>query len=402
MKPWFRKTETSALPDTETKANSAQLAPLGALSSVHLGGRAQWTPRDYAALAREGYQKNAIVYRCIRLIAEASASVPICAERAGQCDPDDPAVKLLRSPHPTQTAADLFEALYGYLQVSGNAYLEASFVDDKPAALYALRPDRTRVVLGRGGWPAGYEYGTGKAARTLRRDPLTGQCPVFHMRLFHPTDDTYGFSPLESAAHAVDIHNQGGVWAKALLDNSARPSGALIYKGVSGSDRLTDEQFDRLKSELEGSHTGARRAGRPLLLEGGLDWKAMSLSPADMDFIEARREAAREIALAFGIPPMLLGIPGDNTYANYREAQSAFWRQTVLPLVTKTARAMELWLRPYFGESLDLRPDISVVPALAHDRLSLGSILKDLPFISDAEKRAILGFTAERAGDHNE
>ena len=74
-------------------------------------------------------------------------------------------------------------------------------------------------------------------------------------------------------------------------------------------DRLSDEQFERLKSELEGQHSGASRAGRPMVLEGGLDWKAMSLSPADMDFIAARREAAREIALAFGVPPMLLGIP---------------------------------------------------------------------------------------------
>ena len=58
------------------------------------------------------------------------------------------------------------------------------------------------------------------------------------------------------------------------------------------------------------------QAGRPLLLEGGLDWKPLSLTPKDMDFIEAKNVAAREIALAIGVPPMLLGIPGDNTYSN--------------------------------------------------------------------------------------
>ena len=89
----------------------------------------------------------------------------------------------------------------------------------------------------------------------------------------------------------------------------------------------------RLKEELESAHTGKFNAGRPLLLDGGLDWKPMSLSPAEMDFAGTRHAAAREIALAFGVPPMLLGIPGDNTYATYKEANLAFWRLTILPLV---------------------------------------------------------------------
>jgi HK97 family phage portal protein len=88
-----------------------------------------------------------------------------------------------------------------------------------------------------------------------------------------------------------------------------------------------------------------------MVLEGGLDWKSMSLSPSDMDFTQARREAARDIALAFGVPPMLLGIPGDNSYANYREANQAFWRQTIIPLVKKTARGLEGWLQPFFGDA---------------------------------------------------
>jgi hypothetical protein len=92
---------------------------------------------------------------------------------------------------------------------------------------------------------------------------------------------------------------------QGVLDNAARPSGALVYAAKSGN--LTGEQFARLKSELELGFQGARNAGRPLLLEGGLDWKPLSLSPKDMDFIEAKNAAAREIALALGVPPMLLG-----------------------------------------------------------------------------------------------
>ena len=109
---------------------------------------------------------------------------------------------------------------------------------------------------------------------------------------------------------ALDLHNSAMSWNKALLDNSARPSGALVYQPKDGGN-LTPEQYQRLKAELEDGYQGARRAGRPMLLEGGLDWKAMGLTPRDMDFIEARNGAARDIALALGVPPMLLGIPGD-------------------------------------------------------------------------------------------
>ncbi len=86
-----------------------------------------------------------------------------------------------------------------------------------------------------------------------------------------------------------------------MLDNAARPSGALVYTSRDG--HLSGEQYERLKAELETGFQGATNAGRPLLLEGGLDWKSMSLSPKDMDFIEARHVAAREIALALGVPP---------------------------------------------------------------------------------------------------
>ena len=206
------------------------------------------------------------------------------------------------------------------------------------------------------GWPSALEYRRGEPAAErgigrCRLGPSAGSGGAIHLALFHPLDDHYGFPPLEAALMALDTHNSAGRWNKALLDNSARPSGALVYAPKDGGN-LTDEQFDRLKAELEDGYSGATRAGRPLLLEGGLDWKAMGLTPKDMDFIEAKHSASRDIALAFGVPPMLLGIPGDNTYANYQEANRAFYRMTVLPLVARTAKELSAWLTPVFGDGL--------------------------------------------------
>ncbi len=212
--------------------------------------------------------------------------------------------------------------------VAGNAYVEAVALRGSRASCTRCA-DRMRVVAGPDGWAEGYEYTAG--GRTVRfRQDGEAMPPVLHLALFNPTDDHYGQPPMEAAARALDIHNAASGWNKALLDNAARPSGALVYGGDGAT--LTESQFERLKTELEASFQGSRNAGRPLLLEGGLDWKPLSLSPKDMDFIEAKAVAAREIALAFGVPPLLLGLPGDATHANYAEANRALWRQTVLPL----------------------------------------------------------------------
>lgn len=359
------------------------------LLAWHAPGRPAWPMRDPAAFAREGYARNAIAYRCVRLIAEAAASAPLHVGPS-----DHPLARLLARPNPEQTGVELLEAFYGHLQVSGNAYLEAACIDiDAPSELYVLRPDRMSVVPGADGWPVGWEHRVGSNVRRFERDPVGNDAPILHLKLFNPTDDWYGLSPMEAAAFSIDIHNAGGAWNKALIDNAARPSGALIFTGAGGADRLSEEQFQRLKQELEDMHVGAANAGRPMLLEGGLEWRPMSLSPSDMDFTEARHGAARDIALAFGVPPMLLGIPGDNTYSNYREANLAFWRQTALPLAQKAARAVEAWIGDRWPDAgpAAVSVDVENVPALTVEREALWARIGAANFLSEDEKRRMAG-----------
>jgi hypothetical protein len=146
------------------------------------------------------------------------------------------------------------------------------------------------------------------------------------------------------------------------------------------------QQFDRLKRELDETYVGTANAGRPMLLEGGLDWKAMSLTPKDMDFLEAKHTAAREIALAFGVPPMLLGIPGDNTFANYAEANRVFFRQTVLPLAQRVGSGIAQWLSPQFGEAIRVTIDTDRIDAGRRPRSIVGPRLWRA--VPDAERKA--------------
>ena len=374
------------------ESKSSRVARLIALEH---GGRPRWTPRDYSALAREGYARNAIVYRAVRMIAEAVGSLCFVLYDGATERDTHPLLDLVRRPNPRQDGASFLEAVASHLLLAGNAYVEAVTLSGEGGAdslqvreLYALRPDRMKLVAGADGWPQGYDYTVG--GRTVRFDQSAALPPILHLTFFNPVDDHYGMSPIEAAAVAIDTHNAAAGWNKALLDNAARPSGALVYAGVDGTV-LTDAQHNRIKQAFAEQYQGAGNAGRPLVLEGGLDWKPMSLTPRDMDFLEAKHAAAREIALAFGVPPMLLAIPGDNTYANYQEANRAFWRQSVLPLAARIACALTNWLAPALGEGLVLAADADRVEALSSDRAALWERVSNAPFLTLNEKRIATG-----------
>jgi HK97 family phage portal protein len=365
----------------ERKASAgAKLAVWGS------AGRVAWSPRDSVSLTRNGFQSNPVGFRAVKLISEAAAALPIVCQDVSRRYESHPALTLLARPNQAQGRADLMEAIFAQLLLSGNAYVEAVLGEDtQPMELHVLRSDRMSLVPGSDGWPAAYDYVVG--ARKHRYAPDV----ICHMKTFHPQDDHYGLAPIQAAATSIDVHNSAARWSKALLDNAARPSGAIVYRGLDGGGTMTQEQFDRLQAEMEAHHQGARNAGRPMLLEGGLDWKPMGFSPSDMEFQKTKEAAARDIALAFGVPPMLMGIPGDATYANYAEANRAFFRLTVLPLAQKVFAQLSQWISGLTGDVVELKPDLDGVPALASEREAQWRRVSEASFLTDAEKRRLLG-----------
>ena len=341
----------------------------------------EW-PRNYEQQVREGYLNNAIAQRAVRLVVEGVASAPLTSSD-GLSD-GSKAATALALVKATSGGQALIETVAAHLLLHGNAYIELlPGPDGAPCELYALRPERVSVEADPRGWPVAFVYRAGEAATRMPADN------VIHIRGHHPLDDHYGLGCLGAASGAVAIHNAAAKWNKALLDNAARPSGALVYEpGENGV--LSPEQHDRLKEELAASFQGAGNAGRPMLLEGGLKWQAMSLTPADMDFVGLKEGAAREIALAFGVPPVLLGLPGDATYSNYREANKALWRQAILPLAGKILEALSEGLRPWFDD-LKLGIDLDAIPALGEDRERLWAQVSAADFLTLEEKRAVVG-----------
>ncbi|QDY68918.1 phage portal protein [Qingshengfaniella alkalisoli] len=391
----FRKAEKDAAPP-ERKASAA-----GAVFAWSGAGRAAWSPRDTASLTRNGFAGNPVGFRAVKLIAEASAAIPLVMSEGGQRFDTHPVAGLMARPNPLQGRAELLEALYGQLLLSGDGYLEAvgGGLGEAPLELHVLRSDRMTLIPGQDGWPVAYDYAV--SGRKHRFTVGVDASPVCHIKSFHPQDDHYGLSPMQAAATAIDVHNSASRWSKSLLDNAARPSGAIVYRSADGQGTMSADQYDRLIDEMASHHQGAANAGRPMLLEGGLDWKPMGFSPSDMEFQKTKEAAAREIALAFGVPPMLLGIPGDATYANYQEANRAFYRLTVLPLTQRVSAAIGAWLGRFVDADIVLTPDLDQIPALSVEREARWRRIGEADFLSKDEKRALLGLPplAREVGD---
>ncbi len=371
-------------------------------------GQPIWTLKNYTEFANEAYSKNVIAHRAISMIAQAAASIPLKLYQDINKEKhpihSHPLLSLLNKPNPSQSSREFLEAIYAYRQLSGNAYIMITGLENSSllnnCEIFNLRPDKVQVVAGNGFIPLSYRYLTGESYIDYPVDQVTGNCQILHIKNFNPLSDWYGLSSVEAASYSIDQHNQAGAWNQALLQNGARPSGAIIVKNSEGKPmNLSEEERQSLRSSIEEIFSGPANAGRPLLLEGGLEWKEMSLSPRDMDHIESKNNSAREIALALGVPPPLLGIPGDNTYSNLAEARIALWEQTIIPLVENTVDHLNRWLTPHFGEDLLLTYDTDCISALANKIDVIWRRLENSNFMTINEKRKAVGLPPLAEGD---
>lgn len=358
-----------------------------------------WTPKDYANFAKEGYCNNVYVFACVKTISLAIAGIPWVVyqrQRNGEIIelPNHPLRSILERPNPWQGGSSFFEDIAGYLMLSGNAYIEAVGPErGSPRELYVLRPDRMRVLPGDGTQlVGGYEYTVN--GETVKFTPEQ----ILHLKTFNPLNDWYGMSPIEAAARSIDQNNESRAWNVALLQNMARPPGALVTEQT-----LTEAQFERLKEDIERYYTGARNAGRPLLLEGGLDWKEMGLNAQEIAWLEGLKLSAREIAIAFGVPPELIGDSENKTYSNWQESRKAFYEETILPLMDWMKAELNNWLVPKFGDSsVFIDYDKDEIEALSEDRQTMWQRAIDgvkAGIITPNEAREMLGYETVEGAD---
>ena len=327
----------------------------------------------YQDLAKEGYQKNAIVYRCVNEIAKGASAVPFHIKAGDDVLEQHPLIDLLNRPNPLQSNSEFFNSLFGYLLLAGNAYvLKVGGLAGQPKELHLLRPDRIEIKAGSGYMPERYDYViNGKILTSYEVDQDTGMGDLKQIKLWNPLDDYHGLSPLAAAAVEVDQHNLASTHNISLLSNGARPSGAIIFKPKDDAGftaNLSDSQRQQLLTDLNQRFSGTSNAGRPMLLEGDFDWKEMGLSPKDMDFLNLKHMSSTDIALCFGVPSQLVGVPDAQTYANVAEARLALYEETIIPYLRKIESDINEWLVPQFNENIKFQYIVDEIPALSERR----------------------------------
>jgi HK97 family phage portal protein len=325
------------------------------------------TPRRYqmeafSALAREGYQTNPYVYAAIDVIAKNVSTIEftVIDRKRGNVEvKKDDLVRLLKTPNPSQSWKSFVKQIVVDFYISGNVYILATDTK-KPAALYILRPDKVSIVRDSDMYSLtpikGYRYGNKQYSPK----------EVLHIKNYNPLDDLYGLSPLTALSKSIILSNRAKDWNINLLENNARPSGALISK-----ERLSEKQIAFLRQQINEIYSSPENAGRPLILEGGLDWKEMSLRPSDLNWQEVINTTAKEIAVALGIPVQIFLRDTGTSNAGFRNALKSLFYNTIFPFCDLLIGELNRWLVPMFNPDYEIVYDKDDVPALSEDAVQV-------------------------------
>jgi HK97 family phage portal protein len=338
-----------------------KVSAVGPMIAQFAAGQPQFTPRRYDRLADEAYTRNVIAYQCVRLISDAVASLRWSLFRGEQEIEKHPIVDLIQRQNPMTRGARWWRELVAYHLLAGNAYVEAvtGLRDNAPPSeLWNLRPDRVKVIPGDQGMPKAYRYEVNGQTHDFPVDPVKGAGRLLHIREFHPLNDWYGFSPVEAAARYVDMDNAASDQNIRQLQNGASPSGLMIFK-----NKLEADQIAQAEAKVREKLSGTDNAGRVLVLGGDWDFKRISETNVDMQWLDGLSESARRICAAWNVPHILV-VAGESTYNNRENARVELWLHCVLPYVDMLLGDLNPWLSDLFGDEIQLRYDRQAITAL--------------------------------------
>jgi HK97 family phage portal protein len=381
----------------QTKSDPGGFAKYRYTSGQAIGLQDRWD-----SLAYNGYQNQAIAKHCVDRVANNFAAVPLKlqSEVDGEWQdvPDSdnhPVMELLNKPNVMCDGNDLKIAWASAYLIAGDTFLLGTSLNTAapPLELWNCRPDRMFVQPSMTGIPLYYELRAAGQSARFSVSQTTGFSQVMHTKRYNPLDDWRGCSPLRSAANQIDQHTWAAEWNKNALQNGGVPSGVFSAgKDDSGNPiMMSDDQRQKLEDDISSKMMGTENARKILIADGGLEFTPMSFSADDLAWLEGSRDAARVIALSIGVPGQLLGIPGDNTYSNFEQAQLAFYEQTILPLARLWIGQLQRWLLPLYGDKLRFIVDEDQISALAPRRAETWTKLVGCSWMTTNEKRIAVG-----------
>ena len=289
------------------------------------------------------------VFACVRVIAETVASLPLhiyqripgkgLTPSGKKVDATHPLYAVLHdSPNPWQTKFEFFEMLTGHVSLRGNGY---SFIVrdqvERIKGFVPLNPGRMTVeVQGDFDTPRIiYRY---QAEGTEQKEHLFAADEIWHVKGIS-SDGITGLSPLACARESIGLAQASEGHGAAFFRNGAQTS--LV---ASTPGKLNEDSHTRLKNSIQAAVSGDNKF-RVLLLEQGLDVKAVGLSNRDSQFLETRQFQVEEIARIFRVPSILIGHSNNNsTYASAEQFMLSFITHTLRPWVSRIEQSINKYL----------------------------------------------------------
>lgn len=307
------------------------------------------TPEKLAQALGSGYESNAgqrvtttsamqqlVVFNCVRVLAESMGMLP-CQLLKKTDRFRLPATShrlyplITMAPNSYMTAQEFWELLVACLCLRGNFYAYKVTALGNVGELLPLNPDIVTPKL-KDDWTVEYTVNFKSGTRTLTQDE------IWHVRLF-TLDGLNGLNPIAYARQALGLGQAMDAHAAKLFTNGAVTSGVLRTE-----QQLSDEAFGRLKTEFQGEHMGVANAYKPMILEMGLDWKPISLSAQDTQFIESKKLTEAQICGLFRVPPHLVASMEKMTLNNIEHMGMSFVNYSLVPIMTRIEHRIQVGL----------------------------------------------------------
>lgn len=379
-----------ALPTEVKSVRTSEILPLSQTN------RPVWADWSTERAITDGYKASSWVYACVFTLAKLTSSVPWTAlvgkgDEAEE-DKEHPVAQLMREPNPYMDGNDLIERQVIHLLLGGNGIWTKVRSGATPVELWPIPPDKIRPVPSRPDYLSHYEVTEGSIKRLVEPQDIV------HAMFIDPSTTYWGLAPLQALAKTVDTDVEAVTWNKIALQNRAVTDGVFSSKEV-----LTREQWELARTQVREQHQGSSNARAPWVLGGGATWQQMSLSPAEMDFIESRRMTREEICAVYGVPPPMVGILDHANYNNSQTMQRTLWVNRVIPLLDDLAAVYNRAIARDFGDGVRLVYDLSNVDALQdnfNDKAITAKTFFDMgvPF-NEINRKLELGFDEVPGGD---
>lgn len=323
---------------------------------------ARWTNWTIANAVKEGYKVSGWVFKAVSLISKNIAMVPWqVVDSNGEPVKEHPITLLLQNPNPAFSRQDFFELISAWQQLSGEAYVKTISVDGQIKEIWPISPDRITPIESKepSVLVASYEVinEDGKKVNSSEFTPEN----IISFRFLDPSNPIRGIGPLQVAAKAVDIDQEQLNWNKSAMQNRGVLDGVFTFK-----ERIDEGTYTVIKQKIKELFQGSENARDIGVIGSNATYQRLSLTPAEMDFIDSRKFNREEIFIIFGVPPQLAGVQESSTYNNFNTSRVIFWETTLIPILDDLKNTFNRAFKEQLG-NYTLTYDLSDVPALKKD-----------------------------------